>query len=316
MIGSLGNYDLHGACLRAISPDSAIGRRLEAVFGPFACPARPADIDLELNMVRSLAPWQPAGVIVSESRLLICALNGPHLSAHFPRWGTLTVDLAGGVIRGELLPEALDHYGALDDMVIIALGPLLRRRGFFTVHAFAAAKDGRAVLLVGDIGAGKTTTGFSLLSAGWKLVSNDSPLISQGENGVIVSAYPGLLAAYDDTLARFPVLHPFMGAASDPPVKRAFPADAAFANVWQRQARAQALLFPKVTPGLEASQAQPLSPRDALLALLPNSIERWDRDYIALHLVVLQALVHQAPAYRLMLGSDVPALPELIGTLV
>lgn len=309
-------YDLHGACLSAHSPDRAIDQRLEAVFGPFACPARPADIDLELRLVRSLAPWQPAGVIVSESRLLICALNGPHLSAHFPRWGTLTVDLAGGVIRGELLPEALDHYGAFDDMVIIALGPLLRRRGFFTVHAFAAAKDGRAALLVGDIGAGKTTTGFSLLSAGWKLVSNDSPLLSQDQSGVIVSAYPGLLAAYDDTLARFPVLHPFMGATGDPPAKRAFPADSAFANVWQRQARAQALLFPKITPGPEASRAESLSPRDALLALLPNSIERWDRDYIAPHLAILQALVQQASAYRLFLAPDLSELPDLIGNLL
>ena len=316
MIGPLGTYDLHGTCMRASSPDRAIGQRLEAVFGPFACPVRPADIDLELRLVRSLAPWQPAGEIVSESRLLICALNGPHLAAHFPRWGTLTVDLAGGVIRGELLPEALDHYGAFDDMVIIALGPLLRRRGFFTVHAFAAAKDGSAALLVGDIGAGKTTTGFSLLSAGWKLVSNDSPLLSQDESGVIVSAYPGLLAAYDDTLARFPVLHPFMGAAGDPPAKRAFPADAAFADVWQRQARAQALLFPKITPGLEASRAESLSPRDALLALLPNSIERWDRDYIAPHLAILQALVQQASAYRLFLAPDLSELPDLIGNLL
>ena len=48
----------------------------------------------------------------------------------------------------------------------------------------------------------------------------------------------------------------------------------------------------------------------------PNSIERWDRDYIAPHLAVLQALMHQAPAYRLLLAPDVPALPELIGTLV
>lgn len=316
MIEPSDTYDLHGVCLRASSPDRALGKRLEAVFGPFACPARPADIDLELRLVRSLAPWQPAGEIVSESRLLICALNGTLLAAHFPRWGTLTVDLAGSIIRGELLPEALDHYGAFDDMVIIALGPLLRRRGFFTVHAFAAAKNGRGVLLVGDIGAGKTTTGFSLLSAGWKLVSNDSPLLSQAENGVIISAYPGLLAAFDDTLARFPVLHPFMGAAGDPPAKRAFPADAAFADVWQRQARAQALIFPKITPGLKASQVEPLSARDALLALLPNSIERWDRDYIAFHLAILQALVHQAPAYRLLLAPDVPALPDLIGMLV
>lgn len=311
-----GFYDLHGVCLRTASPSPAIAARLDAVFGPFACPARPADVDLALGLVAELAPWQPTGDIVSASRLLTCALDGSQLSAHFPRWGRLDVDLSAGTIRGELLAEALDHYGAFDDMVIIALGPLLRRRGFFALHAFAAALNDRAALLVGDIGAGKTTTGLSLLAAGWKLVSNDSPLLCQDAAGVSACAYPGLLAAYDDTLARFPALVRFMGAAGDSLAKRAFPAHAAFADVWQRRARAQVLLFPTVTPGLEASRAEPLSPRDALLALVPNSIERWDKPFIAPHLAMLQALVQQAPAYRLLLAPDVPALPDLIATLV
>jgi hypothetical protein len=309
-------YDLHGVCLRTSSTDRPLEERLTAVFGPFACPARPTDIDLELRLVQALAPWQPAGAIVSESRLLVCALDGARLSAHFPQWGTLSVDLATGTIRGDLLPDALTHYGAFDDMVIIALGPLLRRRGFFPVHAFAAAREGRAVLLVGDIGAGKTTTGLSLLSAGWKLISNDSPLLKQDVDGVAICAYPGLLAAYDDTLARFPALHRFMGQAGDRPAKAAFPADAAFADVWQRQARGRAVLFPKVIPGLAASRAEPLSARDALLALVSNSIERWDRTMIAPHLASLQALVQQAPAYRLLLAPDVPALPALIASLI
>lgn len=288
---------------------------MAAVFGPFACPARAVDLDLELRLQQTLAPWQPAGAIVSESRLLVCALAGASLSAHFPRWGTLSVNLATGVMVGDLLPDALDHYGAFDDMVIIALGPLLRRRGLFPVHAFAAANDGRAALLVGDIGAGKTTTGLSLLSAGWKLISNDSPLLRQDAEGIAICAYPGLLAAYDDTLARFPALHRFMGSIGDPPAKRAFPADAAFAGVWQLWAHGRAVLFPKVTPGLLKSRAEPLSPRDALLSLVSNSIERWDRDMIGPHLAMLQALVEQAPAYRLFLAPDVPALPELIARL-
>lgn len=316
MMPEIGFYDLHGVCLRASSPDRAIGTRLDAVFGPFACPARPADVTLDLRFVEALTPWRPAGEVVSESRLLICALDGFHLSAHFPRWGTLDVGLDAGAVQGELLPEALDHYGAFDDMVIIALGPLLRRRGFFALHAFAAAQEDRAALLVGDIGAGKTTTGLSLLAAGWKLVSNDSPLVCQDATGITVCAYPGLLAAYDDTLARFPALHRFMGKIGDPPAKRAFPAGVAFADVWQRRARPGVLLFPQVTPGLATSYAEPLSPRDALLALVPNSIERWDKLYIAPHLAMLQALVQQCPAYRLLLAPDVPALPGLISRLL
>lgn len=315
------SYQLHGLHLLVVSPDQPIRQHLARVLAPLSAAGitGQADIRLELRLLarESLPPWQPAGEIVSESRLLRCALAGDILSAHFPRWGTLTVDLARGLIQGDLLPEALSHYGAFDDMIIIALGPLLRRRGLFSLHAFAASRDGRAALLVGDIGVGKTTTGLSLLEAGWKLVSNDSPLLRQEGEVVLACAYPGLLAAYDDTLARFATLRRFQGGEGAPAAKRVFAAHEAYGDaIWQPQAQASLLLFPQVESGLAASRIEPLSAPEALLAMLPNSIERWDREYVAPHLAVLKSLVRQAPAYRLRLGPDVATLPVLIGQLI
>lgn len=309
------HYNLHNMIIGVDGRDIAVRNRLRVVFGPFTCPAQPADVLLRFRTVEALSARQPAGRVVSESRLLTCTLDGDLLTAHFPRWGTVSVDLVAATVDGELLPEMFEHYGAFDDMLIIVLGPLLRRRGFFSLHAFAAARDGQAALLVGDIGAGKTTTGLSLLEAGWKLVSNDSPLLSQSANGVLACAYPGLLAAYDDTLARFPSLHRYAGNPADGR-KRAIPAQDAYGDVWQAKAEARVLLFPRVAPGLESSRVEPMEAPEALLALVPNSIERWDRPYIAPHLALLQALVQQAPAYRLLLAPDIPALPKLIDSLL
>lgn len=315
MTSTVDTYNLHSLILGVDGADPTVRDRLQTVFAPFACQAAAPDVVVRLRAVPSLSPWRPAGQIVSQSRLLTCALDGDLLTAHFPRWGTVSVDLAAATIDGDLLPAMFDHYGAFDDMLIIVLGPLLRRRGFFALHAFAAALDGKAALLVGDIGAGKTTTGLSLLEAGWKLVSNDSPLLSRNCDRVLACAYPGLLAAYDDTLARFPSLRHLVGDQTDPQRKRAFAAQDAYQNVWQTEAEARLLLFPRVTPGIEASRVEPLTPPAALLALVPNSIERWDRAYIAPHLALLQALVQQAPAYRLLLAPDIPRLPDLIGSL-
>ena len=309
-------YNLHNLILGVDTADLAVRNRLRAVFAPFRCTTREPDVLLRLRSVQSLPPWRPAGEIVSESRLLTCALEGDLLTAHFPRWGTVSVDLGAGTIEGDLLPEMFNHYGAFDDMLIIVLGPLLRRRGFFSLHAFAAAQDGKAALLVGDIGAGKTTTGLSLVEAGWKLVSNDSPLLSRAADRVLACAYPGLLAAYDDTLARFPSLHRFMDGTAGRQRKRAFPAQDAYGDVWQPEAEARALLFPRVTPGIDSSRVERMTAPEALLALVPNSIERWDRDYIAPHLALLQALVQQAPAYQLLLAPDIDALPALIAGLL
>jgi hypothetical protein len=309
-------YELHGVILRASSPDHVVRERIDAVFGPFACQPDVPDVDMRFHLVEALPSWRPTGTIVSDSPLLRCALDGALLSAYFPRWGLVAVNLTSGAIQGELLPAALDHYGAFDDMLIILLGPLLRRRGFFSIHAFAAALRGQAVLLVGDIGAGKTTTGLSLLQAGWSLVSNDSPLLCQLADGVSAYAYPGLLSAYDDTLIRFPSLHRFVGQPDEPPAKRSFGAHQAFPGVWQHNAQARVLLFPKIVTGLASSRAEPMMPKEALLALIPNSIERWDRAYIPHHLALLQALVQQASTYRLLLAPDVPTLPSLIENLL
>lgn len=309
-------YNLHGICLHTSSPDSPIRRRIDAVFGPFGRPPATPDIHLNFRLASSLPPWQPTGEIVSESRFLRCALDGDLLSAHFPYWGTASVQLTTGSIQGILLPEALSHYGAFDDMVIILLGPLLRRRGFFSLHAFAAALQDQAVLLVGDIGTGKTTSGLSLLDGGWNLVSNDSPLLSLEEDVVLTHAYPGLLAAYDDTLTRFPSLRRFMGSPSDPKAKRAFAAQKAFDDVWQLDAPARLLLFPQITPGLTTHRTEPMSSSEALLALLPNSIERWDRAFVPQHLAILNALVAQASTYRLYLAQNVHELPALIAGLL
>ena len=98
-------YNLHNLILGVDTADLAVRNRLRAVFAPFRCTTREPDVLLRLRSVQSLPPWQPAGEIVSESRLLTCALEGDLLTAHFPRWGTVSVDLGAGTIEGDLFPE-------------------------------------------------------------------------------------------------------------------------------------------------------------------------------------------------------------------
>ena len=60
----------------------------------------------------------------------------------------------------------------------------LHRLGFVTLHAAAAARDGRAVLLLGTAGAGKTTTALRLCrDHGCELVGNDLVVVG-GQAGL------------------------------------------------------------------------------------------------------------------------------------
>jgi hypothetical protein len=231
--------------------------------------------------------------------------------AHFPRYGQLRLDLAHGYTEGALTEAGLATYGVFEDLLAISLSPHLRRRGQFLLHAFAAspAPGAPAVLIAGDIGAGKTTTGLSLLHAGWKLLSNDSPILRASATGIEVRRYPGLLSAYPDTLARFAELHA-LNTAPSVRQKVLFAAEQVYAECLvthappARSSSADRMPAPATTWKLAAPEA--------LRLILPHAIEQWDKPMIAGHLALLNRLVQTTPAYRLHLAPDTATLPAVL----
>lgn len=241
--------------------------------------------------------------------LLHYFVEGDRVIAHFPRYGQLHLDLATGQTQGQVVPAAGQTYAILEDLIAISLSPHLRRRQKFLLHAFAAAFEGGAVLLVGGIGAGKTTTGLSLLNAGWQLISNDSPVVAG--NGRI-QQYPGVLAAYPETFAHFPALvHLADEAGGNGRQKISVTAESIWPEVWLPEAPIRAIYFPQI----EARTGHALTPiaRPAALArLLPHAVEQWDKAMIPAHLQILRQLVEAAPAYILHLSPDVLSIPHMI----
>lgn len=74
--------------------------------------------------------------------------------------------------RGQAL--ALDPAAAADQVHALVFRELLDRVDRFVVlHAAALSREGRAVLVSGPSGAGKTTLALALLEAGWRLLSDD-----------------------------------------------------------------------------------------------------------------------------------------------
>jgi len=208
-------------------------------------------------------------------------------------------------------------------VMMISLAPLYRRRGWFPVHGFAAqAPSGQAALISGEMGAGKTTTGLALLSAGWKLLSNDSPLLTVKSEEVHILAYPGRLSVFDDSLVRFNHLKQFIPIKPEPdkadpitpagPQKRVFRVEEAFHDPWASSARAGGIFFSQIVPGLRQSELIEIEPKAALLQLIPQAIEGWDKEAIGKNLQLLRYLVEQAPCYVLRLSSHVEELPALL----
>ncbi len=310
--------DLHGLKLAFQSPDLPLRDRFEIVYGHLprldGNLAWDVLIDWALHPLPT-APLPPANTPAIATTELVSYYNTERsVIIRMPKYGLISVDLSAQRLTGTVTRNCLNVYGAFEDVLLISLAPLYRRRGWFPLHAFAAlAPDGRAALITGQMGSGKTTTGLALLSAGWKLLSNDSPLLSMRDDLVCVLAYPGQLSAFDDSLARFEELQKFIPTPADKTSeKRVFRAEAAFPRPWASSGLAGGVFLPEVVPGLGQSELVEMSPKEAVLNLMPQAVEGWDKALIPPTLQLLNRLVAQVPCYALKLSPQVEQLPELI----
>ncbi len=130
-------------------------------------------------------------------------------------------------------------------------------------------------------------------------------------------AYPGQLSAFDDSLARFEGLRRFIPSPDEAPAmtgrpKRVFRAEAAFVDPWVEAGRVGGVFFPQVVPGLAQSELVAVPPTEAMLQLIPQGVEGWDKATIGQSMQLLSRLVEQAPCYSLRLSPHVEQLPAVI----
>jgi hypothetical protein len=303
-------WDLHGIMIEGLTNDATLAQSWQRSFASLPVAMAVPHLTCQLNIVNSL-PLPPDGQPhFRQGDLLHYHVNGHKVIAHFPRFGQLQLDLAQGTTLGHLIPDALHTYGVLEDLIAISLSPHLRRRGLFLIHAFAAVSGGTAVLLVGGIGAGKTTTGMALLNAGWQLLSNDSPLINTSAQ---VLSYPGLLAAYPETFAQFGATRQLAEekVKQNGRAKLTIPVTEIWPDAWIEQSPIAAICFPQIEQRPDHALTL-LTAAQALTRLLPHAIEQWDKAMIPTHLTTLRRLVEAAPAYILHLSPDVTTIPAIL----
>lgn len=86
------------------------------------------------------------------------------------------------------VPEGVDTRLVQSWLIGPGLGLIMHQRGIPPLHACAVSRDGLAVAVAGDSGAGKSTTARALMQRGYDLIAEDQAIIDPAE----ATLFPGV----------------------------------------------------------------------------------------------------------------------------
>jgi hypothetical protein len=292
-----------------MTSDTAIpGLRASAVDG--AC-------DLVVSMLgdrlesrsqpQSASPWYVSPECDEGGEPLLTIWTGPDgYIVSYSEGAEFSIDPGGRRIDAQWVSQLTEA-----DAATYLLGPVLafvlRLRRTVPLHASAVAIDNRAVLFVGEAGAGKSTTAAAFASLGFPVLSDDVvPVVDSGDAMMAYPSHPRLSLWADsaETLFGSPGVLPVHSVAYDKHYldivdagyrfqPTPLPIDMIYV-LGQRSSRRDA-------PG-----SQSLAPRAALLALVRNTYANYLLDVTMREheFDVLSRLVGRVPIRELTLGDD------------
>jgi hypothetical protein len=306
---------LHDQLIRLHSPHEVIQTAWRQLFRGWLIPESATAVptlSLNLSLIEEPPPPPVDPPVFQDNDGILAVYEGRSgmVLLHFLDGAWVTVPLDGATaVHGSLIRQAMQN-GRLEDITFTSLAPLLRRAGYFLVHAFAAAQGDKAVLIVGPSGSGKTTTGLSLLLGGWRLLANDVLLLQAREDGVYALPTPGAIGIRPPTLRLLPQLRELVGDLSGSSQVDVTPALFDWVK-WAEPARVTAVYFPQIEARPQSS-LKPLNRAICLAQLMAQSADQWDTSLLPAHLTILQQLSQQAAPFTLHLGPDVEQLPRLL----
>ena len=193
----------------------------------------------------------------------------------------------------------------------VALQRWLQSRGLVTLHAAAVASKGRAALIVGDSGSGKSTTALACAGAGLAFIGDDQVAVSRSDEGAVAHSLfasvrvDGIVERLRPVAPRDVHRSPNGNGNGKSLVLLSEPG-----TVVVPSAAIAAVIVATVCPVSE-STLERATAKEALRALVPSTL----LGVIADRPEVLRGCVRTVlgiPTYRLCSGRDLDAVPRLV----
>jgi hypothetical protein len=220
------------------------------------------------------------------------------------------IDIAGTA-------SLLDNEFALTQLLFMPLlAPALRQWGLLPLHACAVDWHGRSLVFPAVSGSGKSTLALALLRGGFKLISDDMPILRrQGDGSFRLLPFPERSRLRPDSLRFFPELATIGDWAEPSGDKLLFDPAVVFGDCFASVSRPVALVLPRIAQTLR-SELQPLSASSALAALISGMAFGATGDSMGALLPDLCDFVESCRTFTLATGTDFDDLPALLRILL
>lgn len=321
------HYLIHGVRLMVMADDDSLRAAAHDVLRPFSTLAdhiaanetTAPRCDIRMRLSRSSCP----GAIPEGTRVWI---EQPPVVCRASESGDAYVELDGRYVayldaaRGDLdgwFPSDLttDTWMLGHAVLLPLLLEALRRRGWHSLHAAAVAHSGRVAVFPAGSGSGKTTLTLALVRAGFRLLSDDTPLLRCVDGRVRVYAFPEPVNVMARTCEFFPELR---SAFETGVVRRAkSPVDCAaiYGDCIQEQGTPGAIIFPRIGESAR-TVVQPLEPSAAVLRLLSAVLPSTSPEGTAAQFALLSDLARDTPCFQMQVGRDFDDMPNIIVDLL
>lgn len=158
---------------------------------------------LELPGLRPAPPGAAPDAVVRRGRVEAPGGPGPVGISAWPGPDADTVvwrrETRLQISATEIVVDTADDVFARQCVVGPGLGILLHRRGPLVLHGGAVEVDGRAVVVVGHKGAGKSTTSAALVARGHRLLTDDIVVVDEVDGALWVRPGPTQMKLRDNS---------------------------------------------------------------------------------------------------------------------
>ncbi len=276
--------DIYGLKLNARCDDPQLAEGLQRLLRLFVLPNPDPD-----SWQLSLSAFDGNGNGGNVQRQM--PSNGGQTAVNSPG-GRVVVNEDAKIIEAHIVP---DMQGWV--VLLFQILSVLQRSNIFVIHSAAFADGrGRGFLFPGNHSSGKTTLTFTALRAGCKIVCDDLLLMRKDGQDICFLPFLSVLSLEEGrpVKALFDVLEHYPNEVFQPVINPRF------------------VMFPKIVEQPETSMEVIPDKREVFNLLLAHSLLAQGRSRQVEQLKILWQLAGMMLAYKLFLGRDHHASPELL----